>query len=269
MSLASRYQQASSALETLDGLMQRPSDHEHGRQYLHPEDFKGKLTADGIEFSYPGEHKVRVLNGVSITVQAGQHLALLGKVGSGKSTFLRLMAGLYSPTEGSVQADDMDLRQIKPAVLRAHIGYVGQEPQLFEVLKKLDLYDLIESHPLGLDMPLTEAGGGLSGGQRQLIAIARMMVRDPVYVFMDEPTSHMDKSTESHVIEVLKDWLEGRTLILATHRLSLLYWVERVAVFERGRCLAEGPRDDIMRQISRGAEIARNMNQQASGAVIK
>ncbi len=290
MSLASRYQQASSALETLDGLMQRPSDHEHGRQYLHPEDFKGKLTADGIEFSYPGEHKVRVLNGVSMTVQAGQHLALLGKVGSGKSTFLRLMAGLYSPTEGSVQADDMDLRQIKPAVLRAHIGYVGQEPQLFrgtlrenlrlsdksirdeqllEVLKKLDLYDLIESHPLGLDMPLTEAGGGLSGGQRQLIAIARMMVRDPVYVFMDEPTSHMDKSTESHVIEVLKDWLEGRTLILATHRLSLLYWVERVAVFERGRCLAEGPRDDIMRQISRGAEIARNMNQQASGAVIK
>lgn len=281
MSLASRYQQASSALETLDGLMARPSDREKDRQYIVPERFYGKLTADEVEFAYPGKNAHRALKSVSMKIEPGEHLALLGKIGSGKSTFLRLMAGLYSPTRGIIKVDDIDHRQIDPFALRRKVGYVGQDPQLFrgslrdnlklsdksirddqliEVLKKLDLYELIESHPLGLEMPLTEAGGGLSGGQRQLLAIARMMVRDPVFVFMDEPTSNMDKSTEMRVIEVLKRWLDGRTMILATHRLELLYLTERVAVFERGACLAQGARDDIMQQLARGERIAREKN---------
>lgn len=285
MSLASRYQQACSALETLDAMMQKPSDQEAGRQYIQPERFQGRLSADAIEFAYPGLQQVRSIRGISLKIEAGSHLALLGKVGSGKSTFLRLMSGLYSPTSGNIRVDDVDMRQLDLNCLRNAIGYVGQDPQLFrgtlrenlklsnraisdeqiiDVLKKLDLYYLIESHPLGLDLVLTEAGGGLSGGQRQLIAIARMMLRDPVFVFMDEPTANMDNGTELRVIEVLKHWLTGRTLILATHRLQLLYWVERVAVLERGICLAEGPRDEIMKTISRGAELAQKGGQSSN-----
>jgi ATP-binding cassette subfamily C protein LapB len=290
MSLASRYQQACSALETLDAMMQKPSDQDTSRQYIRPERFQGNLSADAIEFAYPGLQQVRSIRGISLKIEAGSHLALLGKVGSGKSTFLRLMSGLYSPTAGNIRVDDVDMRQLDLDCLRNAIGYVGQDPQLFrgtlrenlklsnhaindeqiiDVLKKLDLFYLIESHPLGLDLLLTEAGGGLSGGQRQLIAIARMMLRDPVFVFMDEPTANMDNGTELRVIEVLKHWLTGRTLILATHRLQLLYWVERVAVLERGICLAEGPRDEIMKTISRGAELARKGGQSSNQQVTR
>lgn len=282
MSLASRYQQARSALDTLDGLMQRPRDRQSGKRYLVPEHFHGKLDAFDIEFGYPGQPVIPVVHRVSMHLAAGDRLALLGRVGSGKSTFLRLMAGLYTPLGGSVKVDDVDIRQIEPAELRNHIGYVGQEAQLFrgtlrenltlsdtwisdatllQILKSLDLHDLVAAHPRGLDMPLTEAGGGLSGGQRQLLAIARMMVRDPVLVFMDEPTSHMDQGTEARVIDVLGKWLSGRTVVMATHRLQLLVWVNRVAVFDHGTCLAEGPRDEMVKTIARGSEIARGMHQ--------
>jgi ATP-binding cassette, subfamily C, bacterial LapB len=288
MSLASRYQQAASALETLDGLMQRPSDHIAGKRYAQLDKFNGRLKAESIEFAYPGSHYVPVIKGISMNLNEGDHIALLGKVGSGKSTFVRLMAGLYSPTAGNIRVDDFDIREIAPKQLRASIGYVGQDPQLFrgslrenlvlsdgsikdqqiiEVLKKLDFYDVVQSHPLGLEMPLSESGGGLSGGQRQLIALARMMVRNPVFVFMDEPTANMDQATESRVIEVLQAWLTGRTMLLATHRLQLLAWVNRVAVFEHGKCLAEGPRDEMMKSLSRGAEIARQRNVQPGAQV--
>jgi ATP-binding cassette subfamily C protein LapB len=281
MSLASRYQQARSALETLDGLMQRPSDHDVTRQHVQHEEFTGRLVAQNVEFTYPGEHRIPVVRGISMTIGQGERIGLLGKVGSGKSTLLRLLSGLYTPTNGTVTVDDVDLRQIDPYALRKHIGYVGQDPQLFrgtlrenlrlsdnsisdrtiiETLKRLDLHTIVESHPLGLNMQLTEAGGGLSGGQRQLVAIARMMLRNPIYVFMDEPTANMDQVTEARVIDVLSEWLKGRTLLLATHRLQLLFWVQRVAVIEKGICLADGPRDEVMREIARGAQVAKSLS---------
>lgn len=288
MSLAARYQQAASALETLDGLMQRPSDYISGKRYVEIEKFSGRLKAESVEFAYPGPHRVPVIKGISMDLKEGDHIALLGKVGSGKSTFLRLMSGLYSPTAGNIRVDDFDIREIAPKQLRASIGYVGQDPQLFrgtlrenlvlsdtsirdqkiiEILKKLDFYEVVQSHPLGLEMPLSESGGGLSGGQRQLVALARMMVRNPVFVFMDEPTANMDQATESLVIKVLQEWLEGRTVLVATHRLKLLVWVNRVAVFEHGKCLAEGPRDEVMNTLARGAEIARARSTQLASQV--
>jgi ATP-binding cassette subfamily C protein LapB len=118
-----------------------------------------------------------------------------------------------------------------------------------EVLQKLDLYSLVAQHPRGLDMPLTEAGGGLSGGQRQMLAVARLMLRDPALVFLDEP-SMMDQASEARVIEVLGHWLKGRTLVLSTHRLQLLAWVDRIALIEHGRLLAEGPRDEMVKKLS-------------------
>lgn len=276
MSLASRYQQAVQSLETLDGLMKRPRDRVVGRTYVVPEKIAGALEAQAVEFGYPGEHAIPVIKRLSIKVEPGQRLALLGRVGSGKSTLLRLMAGLYTPLGGSVRLDGVEMQQIEPAEVRSCMGYVGQDPQLFmgtlrenmvlsetwisdakiiEVLKAMNLYELVASHPRGLDMPITEAGGGLSGGQRQLLSIARMMLRDPQLVFMDEPTANMDGNTEAHVIRVLNEWLKGRTLMMSTHRPQLLEWADTVAVIEAGQCVLIGPKQEMIDKLSRGVDV--------------
>lgn len=274
MALAARYQQARSSLDTLDALMKRPRDREGSRRYVVPEKINGSLRAEELEFAYPGEHQIPVIRKLSLQLAAGEHLAVLGRIGSGKSTLLRLLAGLYTPLGGRIAIDGVDLQQIEPAELRSRLGYVSQEAQLFlgtlrdnlvlsdswisdarviEVLQKLDMYQVVAGHPRGLDMPLTEAGGGLSGGQRQLLAIARMMLREPALVFLDEPTSMMDQATEAKVIEVLGRWLEGRTLVLSTHRLQLLVWVEKIALLDQGRILIEGPRDEVLQKLSAGS----------------
>lgn len=214
-------------------------------------------------------------------------MAMLGRVGSGKSTLLRLMAGLYTPLAGSIRVDGVDIQQLEPAELRSRMGYVGQDPQLFmgtlrenlvlsdswisdakiiEALKAVNIYELVASHPRGLDMPITEAGGGLSGGQRQLLSIARMMLRDPQMVFMDEPTANMDQNTEARVIEVLKDWLQGRTLLMSTHRPQLLEWVDRIAVIEGGQCLAEGSKKEMIEKLSRGIDVKAPRNTDGASA---
>ena len=157
------------------------------------------------------------------------------------------------------------------------MGYVGQDPQLFmgtlrenmvlsetwitdskiiEVLKTLNMYELVASHPRGLDMPITEAGGGLSGGQRQLLSIARMMLRDPQLVFMDEPTANMDQNTEAHVIAVMKEWLQGRTLMMSTHRPQLLVWADLIGVIDGGQCVAMGPREEMLAKLAQGIDVA-------------
>ncbi len=276
MSLAARYQQAVSSLETLDGLMKRPRDRDIKRTYVTPEHIAGGLEAQALEFGYPGEHNIPVIKRLSLKVEPGQRLALLGRVGSGKCTLLRLMAGLYTPLAGSVRLDGVEMQQIEPAEVRSCMGYVGQDPQLFmgtlrenmvlseawisdakiiDTLKALNLYDLVASHPRGLDMPITEAGGGLSGGQRQLLSIARMMLRDPQLVFMDEPTANMDQNTEAHVIAVLGEWLKGRTLMMSTHRPQLLEWADLIGVIEAGQCVAMGPKQEMIDKLSRGIDV--------------
>ena len=273
MSLASRYQQAKTSLETLDGLMKRPRDRAHDRSYIAPESIDGQLEAQELEFAYPSEHKIPVIKKLSMQVPAGQKVALLGRIGSGKSTLLRLMAGLYTPGAGSIRLDGVELQQIEPSEIRHRIGYVGQDPQLFmgtlrenlilsdswitdaritEVLKTLQMYDMVAAHPLGLDMPISEAGGGLSGGQRQLLAIARMMLRNPRIVFMDEPTASMDQNTEARVITVIKTWLKDKTLLVSTHRPQLLEWVDEIAVIDAGQCVAKGPKQQMIEMLSKG-----------------
>lgn len=285
MSLASRYQQAATSLETLDGLMKRPRDRTHGRNYLVPDHIEGGLQAEALEFAYPGEHKIPVIKKLSLNISPGQKMAMLGRVGSGKSTLLRLMAGLYAPSAGNVRLDGVDLQQIEPTAIRSRMGYVGQDSQLFmgtvrdnliladswitdvkiiETLKLLNIYDIVATHPLGLDMPVTEAGGGLSGGQRQLLSIARMMLRNPQLVFMDEPTSNMDQNTEARVIAVLKDWLRGRTLLMSTHRPQLLEWVDLIAVIDGGQCVALGPKQEMIDKLSRGIDVNGVKNQGVS-----
>jgi ATP-binding cassette subfamily C protein LapB len=277
MGLAARFQQALSALETLDGLMRRPRDREPDQRYLEPVARAADIALENIEFAYPGEHRVPVIRALSANIPAAGRVGLLGRVGSGKSTLLRLAAGLHQPGAGSVRVDGIDLRQLDPTAWRSLIGHVGQEPQLFmgtvrdnlvlaaqglddarvlDVLDRVGLGEFVRHHPRGLDRPLTEAGGGLSGGQRQLLSVARLMLRDPKLVFLDEPTAHMDQSTEARVIAALKDWLPGRTLLLATHRPQLLELVDAILVLDAGQCIAQGPRDQIIERLSRGIPVS-------------
>ena len=276
MSLASRYQQAKTSLETLDGLIKRPRDRSHGRTHVVPDAIVGALEAEALEFAYTGEHKIAVIRKLSWKIAAGQKVAMLGKVGSGKSTLLRLMSGLYAPVAGNVRLDGVDMQQLEPSEVRSKIGYVGQEPQLFmgtlrdnlvlsdswisnqrihEVLRQLGLYDMVAAHPRGLDMPITEAGGGLSGGQRQLVSIARMMLREPKLVFMDEPTASMDQNTEARVIATLKPWLQGRTVLMSTHRPQLLEWADTIAVIDAGQCVAFGEKQEMLQKLTRGIDV--------------
>ncbi len=276
MSLAARFQQALTSLQTLDGLIKRPRDRVHGRNYVVPETIHGALDAQALEFAYPGEHKIPVIKKLSMQIPAGQKVAMLGRVGSGKSTLLRLMAGLYAPLGGSIRLDGVELQQLEPSEVRSRIGYIGQDPQLFmgtlrenlvlsdswitdvrilEVLRTLSMHEMVAAHPRGLDMPITEAGGGLSGGQRQLLAIARMMLRDPQIVFMDEPTANMDQNTEARIISALKPWLQGRTVLMSTHRPQLLEWADAIAVIEGGQCVAFGPKQEMIDKLSRGIDV--------------
>jgi ATP-binding cassette subfamily C protein LapB len=276
MSLASRYQQAASALETLDGLMRRPRDEDSTIRYISPENFEGKLEALDISFTYPYAQTLPAIQNVSININPGERLALLGGIGCGKSTLLRLMSGLYLPLSGSVRIDGVDLRQINPETLRSRIGYLGQDPQLFmgtlranlilssqnisdskilDVLKELGIYEFVAAHPRGLDMQLTEAGGGLSGGQRQLLGLARLMLRDPVYVFMDEPTSHMDPQTEAMVIALMQKWLKSKTVLISTHRYQLLEWVSRVVVIDHGKAVSDTSKEDLLKKIFKNVSV--------------
>lgn len=277
--LATRYQQARAALDTLDGLVRRPKDREHDKRYVVPKAYEGRLRAQDLVFSYPGEGAGPVVDQVSLQLDPGDRLAILGHIGCGKSTLLRLLSGLYRPSSGQVRIDDLDMGQIDPSELRNHFGYVGQDAQLFmgtvrdnlvltdtwitderiaDVLKRLGLYSVIAAHPRGLDMHLSESGGGLSGGQRQLLTVARMMLRDPVYVFMDEPTANMDQDTEAAVISQLNIWLKGRTLIVATHRPQILSLANRLAIMRKGKIITQGPKDEVLRKLSENARQRRS-----------
>lgn len=274
--LATRYQQARLSIEVLRGLAKRPKDRTPGRNYLAPASVAGSLVLHDVGFAYPAKQPIPVLQGIGLSLPVGTRLGLLGRVGSGKSTLMRLAGGLYAPGKGQVTLDDLDLAQIEPTNLRRHVALLGQETQLFhgtlrenlvladgwitddrilEVLRDLDMLGLVERHPRGLDRPLEEGGTGLSGGQRQLLAIARLMLRSPAVVILDEPTSAMDQNTERRVIEVMGRWLQGRTLLLATHRPQLLDWVDRIGVLDAGRLLAEGPKPVMLERLSRGISV--------------
>jgi ATP-binding cassette subfamily C protein LapB len=274
VALASRYQAASAALKSLDQLMSLPTERDASKRYLSRPEIKGQLAMHEVRFAYPQgahAHAPTVLKGVSIQIQPGERVALLGRIGSGKSTILRLLGGLYQPADGFVEVDGIDLRQIDPADFRAHVGFVTQEPRLFqgtlrdnvllgrshadaaqfaEVARLTGLDRIAAAHPMGYDLPVGEAGALLSGGQRQLVALARCLVTRPRVVLMDEPTSSMDAQSEVSFIRHLKHSVEGRTLVVVTHRPALLDVVDRVVVVDGGRILADGPKAEVLAMLA-------------------
>ncbi|MEX8517047.1 MAG: type I secretion system permease/ATPase [Leptothrix sp. (in: b-proteobacteria)] len=268
VSLASRYQGARAALRMLDHLMAQPSEREPGRRYLPQPQMHGALGLREVSFAYSHiEHAPQVLKNLQLRIQAGERVAILGKIGSGKSTVLRLLAGLYQPTQGYTEVDGIDLRQIDPTDYRVQIGFVEQEPRLFrgslrdnvllgrdlagadalgEVLRLTGLDHIAAAHPQGLDLPVGEGGALLSGGQRQLVALARCLVTQPRILLMDEPTSSMDAQTEQQFIQQLKPLLAARTLVVVTHRPAMLELVDRIVVIEAGKIIIDGPKQAVL-----------------------
>ncbi len=272
--LATRYQGARAAMRALDRVMQQPVERELGRSYVPRSELSGRIALVDVGFNYPshaGEEPPKVLKGVTLRFEPGERVAILGRIGSGKSTVLRLLANLYQPTAGQVEVDGIDLRQIDPADFRARVGYVGQDPRLFHgTLRDNVLLDraaadparLVEaavltgldrvaaSHPMGWELPVGEAGALLSGGQRQLVALTRCMVTRPQILLMDEPTSSMDAQSEVAFLRQLKEATGHCTLLMVTHRPAVLELVNRVVVVDGGRVVLDGPKEQVLAALS-------------------
>ena len=237
------------------------------RTYVSRRIENGSVTFENVTFRYPGSGE-DALEKVSFKVAGGERIGIIGRVGSGKTTVGRLLTGFYEPTDGRVSVDDVDVRQYDPADLRTGVGFVLQDTDLFfgkirdniafgkpnatdeEILAAARLAgveNFIAGHPLGYDMPIAEGGRSLSGGQKQAIGLARALIRRPKILFLDEPTAHFDVRSEAEFLERLKVLAEQNlTIIISTHRLSLLSFVDRILLFERGKLVADGPRDKVI-----------------------
>lgn len=269
--LLTRYSQSMTALKALDRIMQMPLERPAQDALLHRPRIVGAIEFRNVNFEYP--HGGAALKGVSFRIAAGEKVAIVGRVGSGKSTASKLILGLYRPSDGAVLVDGVDSRQIDPADLRRHIGAVPQDVFLFngtvkdnillgapeandaDVLRAsriVGLDEYMQVLPEGYDLVVGERGERLSGGQRQAVALARAMVRDPSVLLLDEPTSAMDQGTEDRIKRRLAGALKDKTLILITHRPSLLSLVDRLVVFDAGRIVADGPRDQVMTALLQG-----------------
>lgn len=263
----SRMVQARTSFKALDEFMRRPLDRPLNNKWLARERLEGEIEFRNVHFTYPGA-QAPVLRDVSFKIDAGEKIALLGKIGSGKSTLSRLLLGLYHPQTGAVMADGTEVRQIDPFDLRHSMAIVMQESWLFsgtvreniaagaeqptdeailDAAKKAGVHDFLGDHPQGYDLTISERGEGLSGGQKQAIAIARALVADPAILILDEPTSMMDMSAEARFVKRLKAIAADKTLIIITHRTALLELVDRVVVLDQGKVVADGPKS-ILKQ---------------------
>ncbi|MBP5857587.1 type I secretion system permease/ATPase [Marivibrio halodurans] len=270
--IATRFHQSRQALHALDGMMKTPVERPEGRSFVTRPSFNGNIEFKNVSFTYP-EAKTQALNDVTFKIEAGEKIGVIGRIGSGKSTLERLILGLYDPDEGSVLVDGTDTRQVDPADLRRAIGVVPQDVYLFwgtvrenialgapyaddqtilRAARIAGVDEFISRHPLGLDMPVGERGASLSGGQRQAISVARALLLDPPMLVLDEPTSAMDNTTEARFKARLGTILANKTLILVTHRGSLLSLVDRLIVMDGGRIVADGPKDIVMEALNAG-----------------
>jgi ATP-binding cassette subfamily C protein LapB len=268
--LLTRITSTRTAYRQLNELMELPPEGPAGEP-LHLSRPEGKIEFRGVSFRYPNAPE-KALDNVTFTINPGEHVALLGRVGSGKSTIARLILSLYEPEEGLVMIDGTDIRQLSVESIRRNVGAALQESVLLTgsvrdniILGREGLgdEDMIRAAELsgthqfmgaianGYDLRLADRGEGLSGGQRQSIAIARALATSPQILVFDEPSSAMDTQTETALIQRLQQELKGRTFVLITHRPPLLQLVDRIMLIDKGRVALDGPRDQVLKQITR------------------
>ncbi|MCD6004424.1 type I secretion system permease/ATPase [Halomonas sp. IOP_6] len=272
--LLAQYHQSSTALESLNDVMAKSVERHEGKAYVEKPSFTGSIRLEKVTLRYPHEER-EALRDVSISIKAGEKVALLGRVGCGKSSLNKLVLGFYQPTSGAVLVDGVDIRQLDPLQLRRHIGYVPQDVSLFagtlrdnivagggndrvddealfRAIEIAGLDSLVNSHPKGVDLEVGERGQALSGGQKQAVAIARAVVQDPPILLLDEPTSSMDNASEEAFKANLTSVAPGKTILVVTHRTSLLSLVDRIIVMDAGKVVADGPRDTVVEALRKG-----------------
>jgi len=270
--LMTQFHNASTSLTSLEAIMEKPTERPVDSNFLSRSNFAGNIEFREVSFSYPG-CEVSALKDVSFKIKAGEHVGVLGRMGSGKSTLQKLILGLYLPTSGAILIDGIDSRQIDPAELRRNIGYVQQDthlfygsmrdnitmsnphasdPQVLEAASMGGIEEFVNLHPNGFDMLVGERGETLSGGQRQGVGIARAMVGNPRIIILDEPTSAMDHSGEELVKRRLTEATANRTLLLNTHRSSLFDLVDRIIVIDNGKIMADGGKEQVIEALRNG-----------------
>jgi ATP-binding cassette subfamily C protein LapB len=272
VNLATRYHRSKAALSTLNGIMELPSERPSDMSFLHRSRFEGSIEMKNLDFAYPNQ-TVKVLNNISVNIKAGEKIGIIGPIGSGKTTLGKLILGLFQPLSGMVSMDETDIRQIDPADLRKNIGYVSQDITLFRgsvrsnitmgapdiddnaMLRAANLAavtDFVKKNAMGFDMEVGELGRGISGGQRQCVALSRALLMDPPVLVLDEPTSNMDNRTELLIKDNLSKVIKDKTLILITHRASLLEMVSRLIVIDNGTVVADGPKESVLEALRKG-----------------
>ena len=270
--LMMQYQNARTSLSSIDNYMKMPVERPAEKSFLPRPFLEGEIELRDVGFSYPQSSQPS-LHGVNLKIRKGEKVGIIGRIGSGKTTLEKVMLGLYAPTSGTVLVDGIDIKQIDPTDLRRAIGYVPQDPVLFygslrhnltmgapfaderqivAVAEAAGIDGFVNEHPQGYDMIIGERGDSLSGGQRQSIAIARALINNPPVLLLDEPSSNMDNESESGLKRRLKAIASDKTLVLITHRTSLLDLVDRLIVVDNGRIVADGPKDQVVEALRHG-----------------
>ncbi|HUG24401.1 type I secretion system permease/ATPase, partial [Piscinibacter sp.] len=270
--LLMQYQGARTALDSLNQIMDKPVERPAGETFIQRPQLRGDIEFRNVKFAYPNRQD-SAIEGMSFKIAAGERVALIGRVGSGKSTMQRLIMGLYQPSEGAVLLDGIDLRQLDPADVRRNCGHVSQDVTLFygtlreniafglpyaddtaivAAAEVAGMTDFVNRHPRGFDMTVGERGESLSGGQRQCVGLARAVLHNAPILLLDEPTSAMDFSTEAQITARMNTFVHDKTVVLVTHRTSMLAMVTRVIVVDGGKIVADGPRDRIMEALASG-----------------
>jgi len=267
--VATRYNSARAAYASLKTVMELEQERPPEKKFIHHPMFLGDISFEQVDFNYPGT-QFMALAGVSFRLQKGDRVGIIGRIGSGKSTIARLLMGLYRPIKGSIEVDGIDVNQLNPAALRRHIGIVTQDQTLFygsvrdnivmgvphiddhllnRAAKLSGVMDFITHQPDGMDLNVGEQGRALSGGQRQCVLLARALLLDPPILLLDEPTSAMDSSTEQVFIGRLQTILPGKTVILVTHKTSLLKLVDKLIVMDHGQIVTQGNKETVIHQL--------------------
>ena len=264
-----QWQHAKIALKSLNGIMQMPSDRDQSERLVVPEMCQGEIKMNKVGFSYAKD--LPGLEVPALRIDPGDRIAVLGAVGSGKTTLIKLLSGLYKPTAGQVYLDQVDMVHLAPEFVREHVGYLPQDvrlfngtlrhnltlglpmpsdSQIFKAAAMTGLDQVIQNHPLGLELLIAEGGRGLSGGQRQLVGLTRMLLATPKVLLLDEPTASMDAKLENRVMQHLFEQMPRESaIVVVTHKPAALTYVNRILVVDKGHVVLDGPRDEVLQRL--------------------
>ncbi len=271
-----QYSHAKAASDNIEKLFELQQDNAGVSYPLSPSQIYGNYQCHKLSFAYAGNDRP-ALHIDNLTIRAGERVAILGTIGSGKSTLLKLLSGLYAPTDGQLYLDGLDIRQISRESLSEQVGYLQQDHRLFQgtlrenlligmpappddvlshALHRTGLIRLVSTHSSGLDLPITEGGKGLSGGQKQLVAFTRLILTNPAVWLLDEPTASMDNMQEQQCLQALAQALEDRrkTLVVSTHKMGLLQLVERIIIMANGQIVMDGPKQAVLEQLAKNEQ---------------